>query len=219
MHLWNECWHCKVLGYGNAVKGVFFGGGIIQSKIPGICRIVKRLQDQQLNRQDASMVCWIITVDILYCVLSEVVVLKTHLSWKTHSRNRARRHSCFIHVLCLRTKWISCCFEHVFSIFGGTNDKTPRDDGILKANNCIRFKQNRLAWENGLLCSLLYYLSNRSVTFSDPYKLACLDLDLHIQVDFLDNIVQVVIQQYCIVESQLNHSWIIELVIHVLRVW
>lgn len=78
------------------------------------------------------MVCWIITVDILYCVLSEVVVLKTHLSWKTRSRNRARRHSCFIHVLCLRTKWISCCFEHVFSIFGGTNDKTPRDDGILK---------------------------------------------------------------------------------------
>lgn len=92
-------------------------------------------------------------------------------------------------------------------------------DGILKANNCIRFKQNRLAWENGLLCSLLYYLSNHSVTFSNPYKLACLDLDLHIQVDFLDNIVQVVIQQYCIVESQLNHSWIIELVIHVLRVW
>lgn len=109
-------------------KVVFFwGGGIfIQSKIPGICRIVKRLQDQQLNRQDASMVCWIITVDILYCVLSEVVVLKTHLSWKTRSRNRARRHSCFIHVLCLRTKWISCCSEHVFSIFGGTNDKTPR---------------------------------------------------------------------------------------------
>lgn len=110
------------------MKGFFWGGGgiFIQSKIPGICRIVKRLQDQQLNRQDASMVCWIITVDILYCVLSEVVVLKTHLSWKTYSRNRARRHSCFIHVLCLRTKWISCCFEHVFSIFGGTNDKTPR---------------------------------------------------------------------------------------------
>lgn len=27
MHLWNECWHCKVLWYGNAVKGCFFWGG------------------------------------------------------------------------------------------------------------------------------------------------------------------------------------------------
>lgn len=44
------------------------------------------------------------------------------------------------------------------------------------------------------------------LSLTDPYKLACLDLDLHIQVDFLDNIVQVVIQQYCIVESQLNYS-------------
>lgn len=41
---------------------------------------MKRLQDQQLKREDALMVGWIITVDILYCVLTEVVVLKTHLS-------------------------------------------------------------------------------------------------------------------------------------------
>lgn len=26
MHLWNECWHCKVLWYGNEVKGFFWGG-------------------------------------------------------------------------------------------------------------------------------------------------------------------------------------------------
>lgn len=107
---------------------VFFGGGGYSFNQKYLVFVVlwKDCKISSWIDRNASMVCWIITVDILYCVLSEVVVLKTHLSWKTHSRNRARRHSCFIHVLCLRTKWISCCFERVFSIFGGTNDKTPR---------------------------------------------------------------------------------------------
>lgn len=86
------------------------------------------------------MVCWIIIVDILYCVFFEVVVFKTYLSWKIRLRNRVRRYSCFIYVLCLRIKWIFCCFEYVFFVFGGTNDKILRDDGIFKVNNCIRFK-------------------------------------------------------------------------------